>query len=265
MAKRIDAEPVRQAARGQWLDILSSLGGVSPDLLDTRKEGPCPKCDGETRFRVVEEAVGAVYCNQCFNTKNGDGFAAISWMLGCTFPESVQKVAEHLGIDTNAKKTGPAKDLKFQKWVTGLAAVYLGKKPGITEAALLAAGAKLANYKGLTVLAFPVIGQSLNSEKPTGWAVVNCISESVPTWDRDGNVTGQKKIKVLYGSKAGLFNVHATDRLSAEGLPEIVWKVEGLTDLLSLMSIIPEQLRDRIWLYRRPTVPKRIRSGRGLC
>jgi len=91
---------VKLAASGRWGSILPSLAGIPSDALD-RKNHPCPKCGGTDRFRALNdfEQTGAVFCNQCFSKANGDGVAAIQWATGWTFPESVDKLAEHLGLN----------------------------------------------------------------------------------------------------------------------------------------------------------------------
>lgn len=95
---------VKLAASGRWGSILSSIAGIPAESLD-RKNHPCPKCGGTDRFRALNdfEESGAVFCNQCFNKANGDGMAAIQWATGWTFPESLQRLAEHLGVNGSAK------------------------------------------------------------------------------------------------------------------------------------------------------------------
>lgn len=93
----IDKDEVKRAATRQWQDILVSVGGLPSDYFTT-KERDCPRCGGSTRFRVMDADQGAVRCNNCFREKCGDGFAAIGWLLGVSFPEAVRLVADHLGI-----------------------------------------------------------------------------------------------------------------------------------------------------------------------
>lgn len=92
--QRIDS--VRQAARGRWMEILPAITGIPAASLDGRHH-PCPKCGGKDRFRMIDPDRGAVLCNQCFNSGNGDGFAAVGWMNGSSFPEVVQAVGSVIG------------------------------------------------------------------------------------------------------------------------------------------------------------------------
>lgn len=109
---RFDKEEIKRAAEGQWPSILQQHG-FSADVL-TGQNTACPKCGGHDRFRLIDEQAGAVYCNQCFSTDNGDGFAAICWMTGCTFPEAVHSVALSLGI-TNRGKSSKSKSETHQE------------------------------------------------------------------------------------------------------------------------------------------------------
>lgn len=93
---KIDKETVRDAASGRWTEILASAG-IPIDVLDGRHH-PCPKCGGTNRFRLIDADAGAVLCNQCHKERNGDGFAAVSWVRGISFGESVEWIADYLGI-----------------------------------------------------------------------------------------------------------------------------------------------------------------------
>ena len=244
-SKKLDKEVVRQAATGRWLDILSGLGGIPIEQL-TGKHGPCPKCGGEDRFSMCDETAGALICRHCFSTKNGDGFSALQWLLGIKFSEALRLVAEYVGVAAKKGDADPAKDLEFQAWSTRLVAHFLAAKSGVTERALLAAGAKMARYKRqFTVIAFPIIGQDLNTAKPVGWILANYNGQPLPKWSPKGEIVGQTKYKITYGSKPGLVGVHAIERMATAGLVDCIWKVEGVSDLLALMSIVPDDQTDR--------------------
>lgn len=89
---------VKQAAAGRWVEILRVVGGCPSEILDG-KHHACPKCGGTDRFRLIEPEAGALFCNQCFNAKNGDGFAALQWLCGFDFLAAVRAVASHLGMN----------------------------------------------------------------------------------------------------------------------------------------------------------------------
>ena len=245
-ARKLDIETVRQAAAGRWLELLQSVAGFSEEILDGQHH-PCPKCGGDDRFRLIDKDAGAVLCNQCFATKNGDGFAAVAWSRGVKFPEAVRQVADWLGVaPSKGGDADPAKDLKWIQWSGKLAAHFCAAKKPITEEALLLAGARMARYKNqFTVIAVPIIGQTLDASKPVGWAIYNYNAAPLPKWNKDGEVVGQVKVKITYGSKPGLVGVHAIERIGVVGLPELAWKVEGITDLLAMLSVMPADIRER--------------------
>jgi putative DNA primase/helicase len=94
----MEVEGIKSAAAGKWPEILAALGGLSPEHLDG-KHHPCPKCGGRDRFRMIDVAVGALLCNQCFSTNNGDGFAAVQWLMDCDFSNACRAIAAQLGLD----------------------------------------------------------------------------------------------------------------------------------------------------------------------
>lgn len=248
--KRYDVDAIRDACRGQWIDILSALGGVGVDLMDGSHH-PCPKCGGTDRFRAFGDVAdkGGLICNQCFSKNNGDGFASLGWLMGVEMPknfvEVVDKVATYLGIKP-VSDTDPAKDLKFQEWNEALAALYCSTKGGVTPEALLANGARMAEYKGgIPVIAFPIIGQDLDVNKPVGWVLTHTTGAKLPKLNKKGEEIGTTTWKITYGSKPGLVGTHAIARLLMVGMIDVVWKCEGMSDMLSLFSAIPEPDRDR--------------------
>ena len=99
---------VKRLAENRWLEILSAAG-FSSELLNGRGH-PCPKCGGTDRFSAFRDVdlTGGVMCRQCFNEKNGDGFAAIMWLRNCSFPDAVAFVSDCVGLSA-AAVVGPVK------------------------------------------------------------------------------------------------------------------------------------------------------------
>jgi hypothetical protein len=92
---RLDATAIKDAARGKWRAILSSLQIEVP--ASSKQHGPCPACGGKDRFRFDDEdGRGTWFCNQC-TPKAGDGFALVQNVRGCDFPEALQLVTDALG------------------------------------------------------------------------------------------------------------------------------------------------------------------------
>jgi hypothetical protein len=241
---RKDASLVRQAAAGRWPEIFASLTGLSREVLDGNHH-PCPKCGGTDRFRMIDERDGALMCNQCFATKNGDGFAAIGWLMNVDFTTALGNVRNYLGI-VSTREHDPAKDLEPLPWATELVAFYISKKPGITEEAILANGGQLFRYKRkYTVIGWPIIGESLDLSNPVGWVIVDAMGSKLPKWDKSGKIAGRVSSKLTAFSKPGLLGTWAIERMKLAGMVTLAWKVEGVTDLLALWSAIPPSERER--------------------
>ncbi|MGA2060002.1 MAG: primase-helicase zinc-binding domain-containing protein [Thermoguttaceae bacterium] len=108
--KGIDVEALKKQAAGRWPEILLILGGISADILDG-KHHPCPRCGGIDRFRMIDQEAGALFCNQCFAEKNGDGIAALQWLTGQDYKTVINKLSEFLGKSSangsGSKKSKP--------------------------------------------------------------------------------------------------------------------------------------------------------------
>jgi len=265
----MDAVEVKQAARNQWTGILSHLGGISIDTLDGNHH-PCPKCGGRDRFRMIDSADGALFCNQCFKTNNGDGFSALQWLTGCQFPESVEKVASYLGIfgtiqyrstsstiaptkpltsklisgpdplqpqkyePEKPKKALALDKLEFLPWDDIRAKVWCIGRPPIEPTGMQDVGTKFGKHKygkdSWEVYALPIYGPELDPNNPIGWAMLP-TGKSLPAKGGEGKIQWVKS-KLLSGSGKGV--IGQVERLANAN---IVWKVEGLKDLLSIASL----------------------------
>lgn len=230
---RYDLDLVRQAASGRWPEILSSLGGIVPSLLDGQHH-PCPKCGGTDRFRFTNLGDrGACLCNQCFATKNGDGLAALQWLRGWNFQQALQEVGDYLGVSPEKnghakQQVDPARDLSFIPWNDLLVRLWCEQKRPITPAAIQSIGGRLARYRcEYTVIALPIWRQGFTD--PAGWCLYNISGRKLPTYDRQGGVVGQVKVKTTAGSRPGIIGL--------PGDAATLWKTEGPSDLLALLSL----------------------------
>ena len=239
---RLDIDLVRQAATGRWPEILAHVAGISADVLDGRHH-PCPKCGGTDRFRMVDTAAGSLLCNQCFKSRNGDGFAAVQWSRGIDFVSAAREVAGYLGIDataadggsssTSTRKPPPDKHLDWRPWNDTIARLWCRHKPGVTIDGIRAAGGRLARYRGqYTVIAFPVWGPLLDKANPVGWVIVNTTGKALPKFSAAGEVDWITKPKTTYGSAPGILGDLERFRKSSAA-----WKLEGISDLLAWLSM----------------------------
>ncbi len=94
---RYDVARLKDAARGCWPQVFEDLASIPGDILDGEHH-PCPKCGGTDRFRLLDADVGALYCNQCFNSENGDGISALQWFCGWSYPETLQQLSEFFNV-----------------------------------------------------------------------------------------------------------------------------------------------------------------------
>ncbi len=142
----------------------------------------------------------------------------------------------------------PAIHLDFMPWNDGLAALWCRTKPGVSVESLRANGARLARYRDqYTVVCLPVFGPGTTAADPIGWVLWNTTGKDLPVWHGKGKPPTWAKMKTTGGSESGLIGQHALDRLTAAGADparQLLWKVEGPTDLLALWAIIPPEKRD---------------------
>lgn len=106
MARKVNITELKALASGRWLDIFSTLAGVNLDPGCQKRHGPCPKCGGVDRFRATDIDSGALFCNACFSAKNGDGIAALGWLMGKPFKDVVASLCEYLGSKPTHKSNG---------------------------------------------------------------------------------------------------------------------------------------------------------------
>ena len=96
---RPSVQDVKAAAHGNWQNILASLG-MEQKLLNGKHQ-PCPSCGGKDRFRFTDfQGNGGFICNHC-TPESGSGFDLIMLYFGCTFSESVVRVANVLGMSNS--------------------------------------------------------------------------------------------------------------------------------------------------------------------
>lgn len=81
-----------QLAVGKWSAILHRAG--LDERFFTKRQGPCPMCGGNTRFRFIDiDGTGRHYCNKC---GPGDGFKLLMDLLGCDFRKAADWIRAEL-------------------------------------------------------------------------------------------------------------------------------------------------------------------------
>lgn len=206
-----DIEVVRDAAATRWAEIVAHLAGIDSSVLDG-KHHPCPKCGGTDRFRFFADETGGAICNQCFTTKNGDGFSVLQWLFGRDFVSVLGLVADYLGVKPSKigrkrkdENTDPAEHLEFRDWNEILVALWCQRKPPITPKAVELVGGRLATYRNQwQVIALPV--KSIKESHPVGWVLYNLNGKTLPVYNEDGSVSWVK-VKTMPGTKLGFIGV----------------------------------------------------------
>ncbi|QDU76432.1 hypothetical protein Pan97_34810 [Bremerella volcania] len=216
--RTFDAAEVKTAAAGRTLDILVHVAGIPSSKLDGQHHS-CPACGGTDRFRLVDPEAGAVFCNQCFNSNNGD-FLSASQHFGRTgdFPETLQRIGDFLGMQpTREATTTPA---------TVDAVGHLAAIKSCPRESLITYGAKAEIHQ-----------QGSSSEFKVTFPVYapNCQPCSdFSIWPYS---TNKKRLKGMLakGKPAGVFLPHNADGTPRFPQPGETWLiVEGVKDASAL-------------------------------
>lgn len=95
-----------ERARGNWSWILPRLGVDARFLV--KRQGPCPRCGGRTRFRYDDKGDGWFYCNQC---GPGPGLVLLRKLHGWSHAEACRQVDAIIGQAPQpaAKPSRPAR------------------------------------------------------------------------------------------------------------------------------------------------------------
>ena len=203
-----DIAQLKNAANGRWAEIANKVGGLGDEFIKTA-QGPCPKCGGNTRFRVFNDFsdTGGAVCNQCGSF--ADGIALVGWLTGdgSKNKETIAKIADYLGtgkiqkgsipkgtvkrIESPRKVAPPPptkqEDLEPIPWDEFQVRLWCLKKRPVTPEALKQCGAWLAKEQKTTrVLVVPcgaknwiiynLAGGFLMGGKDE-WIKVKCVSK----------------------------------------------------------------------------------------
>ena len=125
--------------------------------------------------------------------------------------------------------------------IRGMISAY----PGITEDSVLMCGARLAKYPAKSphpryVVAWPAYGPGGINGEVRGFVLQAGDGGKIEVYKGEGNPTTLEK-RITVGA-SGLVGRHGLDRIETA---ELVWKVEGISDLLSFQAAIPAELRDK--------------------
>jgi P4 family phage/plasmid primase-like protien len=261
---RYDISQIKSLATGRWPELL----GMDSEILDTFHH-PCPKCGGRDRFRALDDfhRTGAVICNKCFNSGNGDGIAAYAWRFDFTMGEAISSLARKLGVkpiegnspsagNQGVKKTvnkrvknrhekaqepekpirSLAEAFKFVPWNSSLAAIFCQRKGGIDESSLVAIGAELASHSGITVVTLRIRNElgaviGYTAANVTGGKIA--IPSTNP--EQPADLTSWKNVKQ---KGKGIIATNNFFDSAARDVITRVYKTEGPSDLLAIIPLL---------------------------
>lgn len=100
-----DAKQVRDAASGNWLEILMVLAPhLEGALRKPGRHAPCPVHGGKDGFRLFRDvaSTGGGICNTC--GPKSDGISLLMWSNGWDFPTALENVAGLMGVEPEAPR-----------------------------------------------------------------------------------------------------------------------------------------------------------------
>lgn len=174
-------------------------------------------------------------------------FAAVKAGRFADWKEARKHYADRLGIKLPRGPQPQTLDesLVLRDYNEALVASWCRHKPPIEPWAVKRAGGRLAGwpakFEAFTCLARPAFGPQLTNDGPCGWTIWNITGRDLVLRGKDGRGSARKMFSVK-GSQGGLMSAWALDRLDGA---EVVWKVEGPSDMLALMSAIPPELQEK--------------------
>lgn len=165
-----------------------------------------------------------------------------------------RKLAEKAGLTKRLpKKEADRPEDKFEPcgWNAVACRNFPKAFPGTSiEALALASGQRMAKYPARSkqpqyVVVFPAFGPALLDEPPRGFVLQECTGGMLSIYQGEGKEPEQRK-RTNFGP-SGLVGWHGLRQMHERDASEIdiVWKVEGISDLVALQAAIPRELRDK--------------------
>lgn len=124
---------------------------------------------------------------------------------------------------------------------------FIQRFKGVTPEAVKLCGGVIGKYpvKSATpqyCVILPAYGPNLLDSDPRGYTLMDCAGGPIHVFQGEGIEPRQEK-RINIG-QSGLTGRYGLKRLDSSKT-EVVWKVEGITDLLALQASIPQEYRER--------------------
>lgn len=195
-----------------------------------------------------------------YRDMGGDGLSLNLWEFAAKFGGhgDWREARKHFAMKAGVRLPGgaePAKASDKLEFQDSAASPFILEgwaeiKGGFTLDAILdnggryAAYPKAAKYGQQNVCAFPILAApDLTNGDPCGWVIANVTGEPVTLYRGKGKEPSKVKTCSVGGSVGGLLGSYCLGKLcreaeSGEREIEVVWKVEGLSDMLALHAAI---------------------------
>jgi len=148
--------------------------------------------------------------------------------------------AEKAGVELpEGRQKEPDAQLHWRDYNASLVRLYCTKKPGVTEPSIRAAGGRLASYpkkkRDQDVICLPVYGEAGVEGPIINWWMWRQNGDALNIWQGNDRkplhpkAAGQSDMPGGWVGQWGLSNLETA---------EVVWKTEGIPDLLALQAAI---------------------------
>lgn len=175
------------------------------------------------------------------------------WGGYTSYTDVLKHYAETFGLELRTfpgKRKPPEASIHPLPW-DGNADRWCGLKSTNRDAVERAGGFLAVYLKKYTCVAFPVFANpEITANGASGYVVAQTNGMGVPKLDKEGNVLGTTKYKVIAGTESGLIGTEALlkiQKAKADGTSGdlTIIKVEGISDATALLARIPDHDRDR--------------------
>lgn len=218
----------------------SADGWISVHAIDREDKNP------SARINVGQGTRRGRY----YDFKYGESKSIFDMMIGyggcADFKSALKELAGQAGVKlpTKWKPTETRLDkIEFRDWNDPLGEFYGQKKPPITNEALKRAGARRCMWQNQACFALPIYGPFGTEDDPVGWSIhpqngkmLSIFKGKDTPPDQAKNVT--PRLDDSIPTFVGTFSINNIKDA------DIVFKVEGVTDMLAGMSIVPESTQN---------------------
>lgn len=216
---------------------------------------PCHAIGREDRDPSAEINVGDGPARGRYRDFGGGGESVSFWDFasrygpgGGDWREARKHYADKLGVKLpTGKEDLPRDRFDFFDLTPGVCLLYANRKPPVTPQAILECGGVGARWpRNLPpeilqhLICFPSYGAGLLDSDPIGYGCVESMAGKVRLYKGKG--AEPELLKTMTAGSPGLMNVWALKHIRDA---EVIWVLEGLTDMLTWQSLVPEEIKTR--------------------